>query len=95
MSDMSFRGPRPSPLGDIERHFWLNRSVARVMGVNLSEAMAEGRLSEAEYSALITRCRAGGCAVMCEAWLATQTGEVTEAPSHCANACALNNLRQS
>ena len=32
-------------LGDPARHFWLTRSVARIMGVNLSEAMSEGRLS--------------------------------------------------
>lgn len=80
-------------LGDMERHFWLTRSVARVMGLNLSECMASGWLSEQGYAELITRCRAGGCAVMCEAWLATQTTRPARAPSHCANAECLDRLR--
>lgn len=81
------------PMGKIERHFWLTRSVARVMGLNLSDCMAQGTLTEAEYARLITRCRAGGCSTMCEAWLATQTDRAGAAPAHCANADVLNRLR--
>ncbi len=79
-------------LGDLSRHFWLTRSVARVMGLNLSECMAQGKLTEDQYARMITRCRAGGCAVMCEAWLATQTCRADKAPAHCANADQLNRL---
>lgn len=80
-------------LGEIERHFWLTRSVARMIGVNLSEAMADGRLTEQGYTDLVARCRTGGCCATCEAWLATQTGRAEAAPAHCANADALNRLR--
>lgn len=80
------------PLGQIERHFWLTRSVARVLGVSLTEAMACGRLTEAGYAEMITRCRAGGCSLMCEAWLATQLDRPDRAPGHCANAELLDRL---
>lgn len=80
-------------LGAIEHHFWLNRSVARAMGVNLSEAMADGSLSEAGYAELITQCRAGGCAEACALWLSCQTGFNAKAPDHCANAEALTRLK--
>ncbi len=37
-------------LGDPARHFWLTRSVARTMGISLSEAMAVGHLSAPDYA---------------------------------------------
>lgn len=82
-------------LGEIERHFWLTRSVARMIGVNLSEAMAVGLLTEQDYCDMVTRCRSGGCCAACEAWLARQTGRAEAAPDHCANADILNRLRPS
>ena len=91
--------PRPmhmtirAQLGAIDRHFWLNRSVARTMGINFSEAMAEGKLDAQGYAELLTRCRAGGCDKECELWLACQKGRVDAAPDHCVNADALNQLR--
>lgn len=86
---------RSVPLGEIEQHFWLTRSVARVMGVNFSEAMAEERMSREDYSELVTQCRAAGCAHDCTAWLAEQTGQTGEAPAFCANAAFLNALRHA
>ncbi len=80
-------------LGEIERHFWLTRSMARVMGVNLSEAMAKGWISPSDYSEMVTRCRAGGCHEICQQWLARHAGPVSEAPDHCAHRDMLNRLR--
>lgn len=74
----------PTTLGDIERHFWLARSVARAVGVNLSDAMAERRLTSDGYAQMITTCRAGGCHEACERWLAAQTGARPDgAPEYC------------
>ena len=81
------------PLGDIEKHFWLTRSVARCMGLSLSEAMAEGRMSEQGYAELVTRCRAAHCQAACEHWLAAQQCRAQAAPDFCANAETLDNLR--
>ncbi len=80
-------------LGDIERHFWLTRSVARCMGVNLSEAMSDGRLSPEEYAEMVTRCRASGCHLQCQEWLAGQLEQAEAAPEHCPNAAIYNRLR--
>ena len=79
-------------LGDIEKHFWLTRSVARCMGLSLTEAMAEGQLSANEYAELVTRCRGADCSEKCAFWLAMQQSRATAAPEFCANAAILNNL---
>lgn len=80
------------PLGEIEKHFWLTRSVARCMGVSLTEAMAEGKLTEHDYAQMVTRCRASGCNERCLIWLASQQASATAAPDFCANAQAFNEL---
>jgi hypothetical protein len=77
---------RAIPLGDIERHFWLTRSVARSIGVNLSEAMAENRLIPEDYTTMVTKCRAEGCHEACQRWLAAQTTAIVDGPpEYCAN----------
>lgn len=82
-------------LGNAERHFWLTRSVARVMGLNLSEAMHENRLSVQEYGEMVTRCRTCGAAEDCELWLATRTGPNATGPTACLNAQLLQSLRKT
>lgn len=85
--------PRATPLGDIERHFWLSQSVARTIGINLSEAMAENRLTPKDYTTMITRCRAQGCQDACQRWLAAQTTETPNGPpEYCANSDLLKRL---
>ncbi len=82
------------PIDEIEKHFWLTRSVARVLQINLSEAMAEGYLTETGYAEMVTRCRASCCENDCANWLANETGFPRIAPEHCSNAKCLNRLRQ-
>ncbi len=79
-------------LGDIEKHFWLTRSVARCIGLSLSEAMADGRLSPQGYAELVTQCRAADCSERCALWLAEQQVQATSAPPFCANAQTLDDL---
>ncbi len=92
MEQMTFSG-HSKQLGDIERHFWLTRSVARVMGISFSEALAEGHLTRSDFADLVTRCRAAGCSGFCETWLAAQADLAPRAPETCPNAAALNRLR--
>ena len=80
-------------LGDPARHFWLTRSVARSMGLNFSEALSTGRISAQGYADLITRCRKCPCVDQCEHWLAQASCAASEAPEHCPNATALNDLK--
>ncbi len=80
------------PMGDPARHFWLTRSVARAMGLSLSEAMSEGRLSAAGYADLVTRCRTCARVSECEAWLGQVTGPQGEAPDCCMHKALLEAL---
>lgn len=60
-------------MGDTTRHFWLSRSVARTMGLSLTEAMRCGAISADDYARMVDRCR--GCALVeaCEEWLSSRT----------------------
>lgn len=78
---------------EIERHFWLTRSMARMMGVNLSRAMESGLLDTSEYIEMVTRCRAADCHESCQLWLAKQTGTATQVPAQCIHGDVLNRLR--
>lgn len=80
-------------LGDPDLAFWMTRSVARAIGINLLHSMEAGALSAADYAALVTRCRKCPHAEVCTAWLAINGAGADRAPDHCANADALNALR--
>lgn len=82
-------------LGSFQHHFWLTRSVARLMGVSFTEAMAKGDLTATEFTDLITRCRQSGCSTFCETWLAAQNGAADSAPTMCPNADCLDRLKQA
>lgn len=81
-------------LGDPMRHFFMTRSVARVMGVSLSEEMQIGTLAPEVYSRMVTHCR--GCALVeaCESWLGQQTKLVNVPPPGCCNGQILSELSQ-
>ncbi|MDD8022071.1 MAG: DUF6455 family protein [Paracoccaceae bacterium] len=79
--------------GNIDLHFWITRGMARRMGVNLSEAMHEGALSQADFAGLITRCRNCPGAQGCLAFLSEQPERVETAPDWCENAAILRKLR--
>jgi hypothetical protein len=81
--------------GDLDRAFWLTRSIGRSIGLNFSVAMEEGRLAPSDYAALIGVCRGCDKAPRCEAWLATAGGPngAARAPDFCPNAPALQALK--
>ncbi|MEQ9695778.1 DUF6455 family protein [Shimia sp. SDUM112013] len=81
-------------LGDPARHFWLTRSVARSMGVSLSDAMAEGALSEKQYADLVTNCRKCALVDHCQSWLGGQAAGADCAPEGCVHADLFARLRQ-
>ncbi|MEZ5716200.1 MAG: DUF6455 family protein [Paracoccaceae bacterium] len=81
------------PLGDPAVHFWLTRSAARAMGVNLSEAMAAGRLSAQGYSEMVTACRGCGFVQVCQEWLATEAVPRCAAYEACAHKPVLEQLQ--
>ena len=80
-------------LGDPATHFWLTRSAARAMGVNLSEAMAMGKLSPQGYGQMVTACRACAVVESCTQWLATEAVRQSAAFAGCRNKAALESLQ--
>ncbi|MDU8927316.1 DUF6455 family protein [Alisedimentitalea sp. MJ-SS2] len=81
------------PLGDPATHFWLTRSAARAMGVNLSEAMATGQLTPRDYSEMVTNCRACHMVEGCQHWLATEAVTRCKAYESCLNKGLLERLQ--
>lgn len=79
-------------LGDPNLHFWLTRSIARAVDVNLSEALATGHLSVQSYTDLVTRCRKCQHVEKCQSWLAKHGGSAQAVPPHCPNADIINLL---
>lgn len=81
-------------LGDPARHFWMTRSVARAMGLNLSEAMMSGELAPDDYAEMVTCCR--GCALVeaCERWLGNQAGISAAPPPGCCLGTLLVRLKK-
>jgi len=72
------------PLGNAREHFWLMTGMAKALDVDLGAAMAEGRLSRADYAAMVTACRgctgAGACRKVLDA-----VESLPEAPGYCVN----------
>ncbi len=74
------------PLGDPVTHFWLTRSMARVLGVSLSEAMLDQALSAEDYANMVTRCRMCPHTEACQSFLGQRAGTAKEAPAFCCHA---------
>mgnify|MGYP005872598655 CR=1 FL=1 len=82
-------------LGHPDRHFWLTRSMARVMGLNLSEAIRVGALSRDHYAEMVVLCRKCPNVERCHDWLAHSAGGASRAAEFCAHADTFNILKQN
>lgn len=78
--------------GNIDLHFWITRGIARRMGVNLSEAMHDGFLTQADFAEMITRCRGCDKSEGCIAVLSERAGAAVSVPDWCRNAGVLSEL---
>ncbi|TNF17421.1 MAG: hypothetical protein EP318_21455 [Rhodobacteraceae bacterium] len=63
----------------------MTRSVARAMGISLSDALRKGELAPETYSSMVTRCRACPLVGPCQAWLAKSHACRDTPPPGCAN----------
>jgi hypothetical protein len=80
-------------LGDPDRHFWLARSVARVIGLDLGAAVTRGDLPSDGYRAIINRCRTCPVVEACQDWLGTSGGHAEAPPPGCLIAGELDRLK--
>lgn len=76
------------PLGDRKTHYWLVQSMAKAAGVDLAAEMEEGRLTQADWSGVVKRCR--GCGWEregggCSRWLSFQVPGEADVPDACVN----------
>lgn len=81
------------PLGAPATHFWLTQASARALGVNLSDALAEGRLTAGDYAGMVTACRRCPHVVACQQWLATEAVPQRAVFEGCPNRARLAALR--
>ncbi|MBS0123888.1 DUF6455 family protein [Thetidibacter halocola] len=80
------------PLGDPARHFFMTRSVARVMGLSLSEEMKSGRLKPETYTAMVNACQTCALVEACESWLGRQAALSASPTPGCRNSAILTEL---
>ncbi len=66
------------------RAWWLTRGMARVSGVNLSQAVVEGWLRRSELACIIERCAVCTQGDACDKWLAA-SGGARKMPEFCPN----------
>jgi hypothetical protein len=81
--------------GDPQLHFWLTRSVARVMGLNFSEEMANERLTPQAYADMVKACSRCPRVTSCQRWLSEQSDVTRNAPPGCRNSKVLEGLARS
>lgn len=86
MSDHTANAPTtlPRKLGDPRTHFWLAQRMAKEVGVDLNAQTRQGHLDQADWAAMITRCRGCEWANGCATWLEQQNGG-SDVPSSCVN----------
>ncbi|PTV96337.1 hypothetical protein C8J27_102131 [Rhodobacter aestuarii] len=78
--------------GNLDLHFWITRGMARRLGVNLTEAMHDGNLTQADFASMITRCRECPGVDGCMAYLAGSSPAAGETPDWCRNRAILHEL---
>ncbi|MEQ9261475.1 MAG: DUF6455 family protein [Roseovarius sp.] len=83
------------PLNDPTQAFFLTRSIARALSVNLSEVMHHGAFTPGDYAKLINQCRACGRSEQCMAWLAGNGAGAERAPEFCPNGPTLEELAKT
>ena len=75
-------------LSKAEFGFWLMRSAARKLGVDLHEAMNIGDFTAQKYAAMVVNCCKCSMVDECQAWLDQPQADTECALSGCANAIA-------
>jgi len=80
--------------GNIDLYFWIARGMARRLGVNLTEAMHDGHLSQADFAQMILTCRTCKGSDGCLASLSDFSDVRGSAPDWCKNGTLLRELSE-
>ena len=82
--------PPIRPLGPERRHYWLVLRMADAAGIDLAQAAREGRLTQTDWAAMVTRCRACTCLDGCARFLDRPADGPRPIPEACLNRSVLN-----
>ena len=89
-----------APLGEITKHLWLVRRMARATGTDLTAAAHEGQISPQDWAQMVTNCRGCARAEKCAAQLGQFEGQATpqsapmQAPLFCENRASFDHLQK-
>jgi hypothetical protein len=76
-----------------ERHFWLTQGMARTVGVNLTEAIAAGRMTRSGLGDMVVRCASCESSERCVRWMSDGRHLGGDPPAYCLNHEAIEALR--
>ena len=76
----------------IDRHADLVGEMARVRGVDIGDAMLDGKLSAEAYRNAVRRCTGCECPEACEVWLSEHSDGANATPEYCRNGYLLARL---
>ncbi|MBK1636409.1 DUF6455 family protein [Rhodovulum adriaticum] len=80
--------------GKLSKHFWLTQGMARTLGVNVNDALKDGRMARGAYAELVAACCHCDRAESCMAWMGQQTAQADTLPDWCAIKPTLEALRE-
>ncbi len=76
----------------MDHHAALVGEMARVRGVDIGQAMLDGKLSGEAYRNAVRRCMSCETPEACAVWLAEHSAGADSAPDYCRNGRLLNRL---
>jgi hypothetical protein len=68
----------------LDEHYWLTQSMARALGLSISGALRDERLTHDDLSLIVARCVACGRKADCTQWLAHHGAGAPDLPEYCA-----------
>ena len=81
------------PLGPLRDHVWLAKRMGLATDLDVSQAHAEGMLSQEDWADIVQTCRGCNWAPHCDEWLSRHDGEPC-APATCLNRARFEALRR-
>jgi len=82
-----------TPLGELNRHYWLAVTMAKASGTDLVQAYSDGRLGAEEWAEAVHRCRGCDWVQQCQCWLGQSEWGDQAVPAKCKNATIFERIK--
>ncbi len=83
----------PEKVASLDGCYWLTNGMARSVGVNLPDAVAQGAIDRHRISEMVAQCRSCTKTEACLLYLAQGEGHGDDVPSYCLNHEAIEALK--